>query len=332
MIRKQISMYVKKTVLSLLIIIFVLIGFLQADLLPQRIASVDNENSASVVNIVNVSNSSINGFSDPVKRIEFIAKRLVKHLMSQPGFVFPKNYAVTSAMLYKLETMPVILSYTGEINAWTDGNAIYIASAMFDFSKSDSELAIVLAHEMSHVIKNHKGVRVISATTVAAMSTISDAFISGLGNLVNLGSKLVLLKYDRHQENEADHLALQIINKAQYDMDEAIKIYERLDQDMPTMKNFLNSHPSSRERVVNLKRLATKIKQLQTLPINRQSQVVGRVKNRPSSNEDVTRQQSKTRNVVKPFPQEIEEDRLNNSAKDEDEELEDLLDGYWERE
>ena len=303
-------MSVKKIGLFLLITT-VLIGLQQHYLLVQGNPLAKNANSVSSI-----------GFTDPVRRIESIAQRVVKHLIAQPHFAFPKNYKITSEMLYKLETMPVLLSYTAEINAWTDGDVIYIASAMFDFAKSDSELAIILAHEMAHVIKNHKGIRIISSTTAAAMSTISDAFVAGLGNLVNLGSKLVLLKYDRHQENEADLLALQIINNAQYDMSDAIKIYERLDMNMPTIRNFLNSHPSSKQRVVNLKQLALKIKKLQL-------QVIKGAAGRSSSNKNVTRQQSETKNVAKPFPQKTEDKRTDNSAENKDAELDDLLDGYW---
>jgi Zn-dependent protease with chaperone function len=48
----------------------------------------------------------------------------------------------------------LIVLHSGIVNAWTDGQTIFITTAILDIMKNDNELAMVVAHELAHAI-NH---------------------------------------------------------------------------------------------------------------------------------------------------------------------------------
>lgn len=50
------------------------------------------------------------------------------------------------------EMLPLIVLNSPMVNAWTDGSYIVITKGMLDIIKNDDELAMVLAHEMGHVL------------------------------------------------------------------------------------------------------------------------------------------------------------------------------------
>lgn len=41
------------------------------------------------------------------------------------------------------------------INAWTDGTSVVITTGMLKFTKTDSEIAFILGHELGHVLLGH---------------------------------------------------------------------------------------------------------------------------------------------------------------------------------
>ena len=238
-----------------------------AEITTYKGTSNDNANNNDYIEreIENINTLFSNNSITPAQHVESIAQNLIKHINSNPNFAFPQWYAVPRDILNKLDKIVFLLTSSQEINAWTDSKAVYIATGTFSFVNSDSELALVLAHELAHIIKHHHGKRVIGTFAATTMSSISNVFFSGLGDLVGYGSRFLLLKYDRGQELEADALALQIINKAGYDLDKAIAFHEKIDENMPAIKTFLSTHPSSKERVANLKQLASKIKHSQPI-------------------------------------------------------------------
>ncbi len=50
------------------------------------------------------------------------------------------------------EMPPIFLVSTPEVNAWTDGSSIVVTTALLDFLENENELALIIAHEMSHDI------------------------------------------------------------------------------------------------------------------------------------------------------------------------------------
>ena len=89
----------------------------------------------------------------------------------------------------------VILSNSSDLNAWSDGHHVMVTTAMMQQTRSDDELAFVIAHEMAHNILGH-----------------SDKMDSpGLLALFGFGSSRV-----KHMEMDADSYAVPLMTYAGY--------------------------------------------------------------------------------------------------------------------
>jgi beta-barrel assembly-enhancing protease len=110
-----------------------------------------------------------------------------------------------------------------EANAFSvPGGRIYITTAMLDFAKSESELAAVLGHEISHVDLRHC-VELLQYELAARKIAGDD-----IAGIVRVGYRLVQLGFSEQQEIEADVNGILLAAKAGYDPREAIAIAERL--------------------------------------------------------------------------------------------------------
>lgn len=53
------------------------------------------------------------------------------------------------------DTPHLIIEENGAINAYTDGVKVVLFRGMVDYAKNDDEIALVLAHELAHVMLRH---------------------------------------------------------------------------------------------------------------------------------------------------------------------------------
>jgi predicted Zn-dependent protease len=148
------------------------------------------------------------------------------------------------------------------INAFAlPGGPMFVHTGLLAAIDNESELAGVLAHEMSHVELRHgtgnvtKGNLIQLPTMLGAeMVGKKGGVLGSLGQLgVNLGSQSVLLKYSRGAEQEADLNGAQIMNEVGYDPSQMAAFFQKLEttgsKDNSKMANFLADHPTPGNRV-----------------------------------------------------------------------------------
>ena len=150
------------------------------------------------------------------------------------------------------------------VNAWTDGDGVWITRGMMRFLKSDDELAIVLAHERAHAYRGHMAY--LRAKQAAGLLLEIPAAIFGgqaAGQLVTLLVEAATKKFDRDQEREADLFGLIWVHKAGFDAVLAKNVFRRMAIEMPESieQGFLSSHPTSAERFLSMERIAEALKQ-----------------------------------------------------------------------
>ena len=132
------------------------------------------------------------------------------------------------------------------------GGYIYVTSGMLRRTRNDSELAGILAHEVTHVTLRH-GTNQASKAMLAQMplQILGGRLGGGLvGNLAQLGVSFGLnslfLKYSRSAETQADVGAVQLMRRAGYNPQGLVSF-------MQTLGNrgggFLSDHPSPSNRV-----------------------------------------------------------------------------------
>ncbi len=92
-----------------------------------------------------------------------------------------------------------------------------IDSALVRVLPNDDQLAFVLAHQIAHLTLSHAADRLQGAGTDNAAAIAATGFGLPVG---------LTLPYSRKHESDADRLAVDLMNRAAYDVREAIKVIE----------------------------------------------------------------------------------------------------------
>ena len=155
-----------------------------------------------------------------------------------------------------------------EVNAFASWNGVIgVNTGLILFAENESELAGILAHEISHVTQNHLSRFLIKnnneglilaggilASILAKDINLSNAFLSSsiaatLQNRIN---------YTREHEWEADRFASELIQKTEFNPVGLGTFFKRMIDDNEDYE-FLSTHPISLSRVAdNLSRSKSK--------------------------------------------------------------------------
>jgi beta-barrel assembly-enhancing protease len=152
-----------------------------------------------------------------------------------------------------------------EINAFAGpGGYIGVNSGLILMTEAESELASVMAHEISHVTQRHlfraaEAASRLSIPTVAGMlaaillGTQAPALGQAAIMAIQAGSIQFQINFTRENEEEADRVGMQTLASSQYDPRSMPTFFERLQQstrfygqDIP---EFLRTHPVTTSRI-----------------------------------------------------------------------------------
>jgi len=157
-----------------------------------------------------------------------------------------------------------------EVNAFAlPGGFFYVNSGLILRAQEESELAGVMAHEISHVTARH-GTKNATKGQIAQLATIpllllGPAGLAGYGLYegLNVALPLTFLKFSRDAEREADFLGLQYMYKAGYDPNAYITFFERIQADEKrrpgTIPKVFSTHPPTPERIENAQKEIARI-------------------------------------------------------------------------
>lgn len=150
------------------------------------------------------------------------------------------------------------------LNAWADGQAIYVTSAMLRFAADDDELAVVLAHEISHNAMRHIDAQKTNAGLGALFGAILDVAAATQGvntagqftkDMADAASK----SFSQDFEREADYVGMYLLARAGRPFASAADFWRRMGQESPGSIKFASSHPTTAERYVRLEYATTEI-------------------------------------------------------------------------
>jgi predicted Zn-dependent protease len=151
------------------------------------------------------------------------------------------------------------------INAFAmPGGFIGVHSGLMLAAQSESELAGVMAHEISHVTQRHIARQVFQTRhlSMASMIAMGLALLAARSNSQVAGAAIATteagaisaqLAFSRDFEREADRLGFETLRKAGFDVRGMANFFERLQRSSRLYENnataYLRSHPLSGERM-----------------------------------------------------------------------------------
>ena len=154
-----------------------------------------------------------------------------------------------------------------DVNAWCmPGGKIVVYTGLLPISQNEAALAVVMGHEIAHALAKHGNERMSQATAQqlggvalsVAVANKSPEAQNLLMNAYGIGTTVgALLPFSRKQELEADKYGLIFSAMAGYNPQEAIPLWERMQQAGGGSRppEFLSTHPSEGTRIERLKEL-----------------------------------------------------------------------------
>src|SRR5450432_387860 len=146
------------------------------------------------------------------------------------------------------------------VNAFAlPGGFFYVNSGLVLRAQEESELAGVMANEISHVTARH-GTKNATKGEMMQLATIPLMLLGpagwagyGLYEGLNIAIPLTYLKFSRDSEREADFLGLQYMYKAGYDPNAFVTFFERIQADEKrrpgTIPRVFSTHPPTPDRI-----------------------------------------------------------------------------------
>ena len=146
------------------------------------------------------------------------------------------------------------------------GGKIVVYEGILPVCQNEAGLAVVMSHEVAHVLARHGGERMSQTAAVNVVQTgvgyalrnkeqvAKDLWMRAYGAGTNYG---FLLPYSRKHESEADHIGVMLMAKAGYDPAEAPRFWTRFASAGKSSKppEFLSTHPADARRASDLEKL-----------------------------------------------------------------------------
>jgi len=153
-----------------------------------------------------------------------------------------------------------------QLNAFaTPGGNVFVTRGLLERMKSEAELAGVLAHEISHVLRKHhlKAIQK-GAQTALAGEALQQALANRGGananreKLISLGSEVLTRGLDKGDELEADRLGVAIAARGGYDaygLPAVLQTLQAMNPQDSGLALMFKTHPAPAERLDALEKL-----------------------------------------------------------------------------
>lgn len=150
-----------------------------------------------------------------------------------------------------------------EINAFSGpGGHIYVTTALVDLA-NDDELASVLSHEVSHVVARHSLKTIQQSQNLRGLAELVGSVTGIVGNTAQefgtaaatIAASGLLAVHNREEEREADFLGLHALNKAGFNSQGMVTMFQKIqkvgERDSSLLNAIFADHPAVDERIEN---------------------------------------------------------------------------------
>lgn len=175
-----------------------------------------------------------------------------------------------------------------DVNAFAlPGGKVGVYTGLLQLAESDAELAIVMGHEIGHVIARHGAERMSEAMVINGVGALGSAVVDAktenaeikqlfeltYGGVTTLGR---VLPHSRGNESEADRMGAVYAARAGYDPRASITFWQKMVAQKQAAEKgggsggglgaLLSTHPADEKRIADLKALMP-----QVLPVYEQN-------------------------------------------------------------
>jgi predicted Zn-dependent protease len=149
------------------------------------------------------------------------------------------------------------------VNAFAlPGGKLGIYTGIFPIAQTEGGLAIIMGHELGHVIARHGAERLsqqLGAQLLGSALSVglqTSPYANGIMAAYGLAAQVgVLLPYSRLQEAEADRIGLVLAARAGYDPQAATGVWQRMAKlSGRRPPAFLATHPTPESRIDDIKK------------------------------------------------------------------------------
>ncbi len=157
--------------------------------------------------------------------------------------------------------MPAVLLRDDTVNAYADGERIYVTTGMLRFLESDDELALILAHEMAHNARGHIEAKRTNILLGSILGGVLDGVAGGGSTAFSeLFGDLGAAAYSQEFEAEADYVGVYFAGRAGFDVSGAAWFWRRLSAEHPEGIHLAGStHPANAVRFALVQRASEEL-------------------------------------------------------------------------
>ena len=180
----------------------------------------------------------------------------VRLTLQRDGIKKTAAVPLTLACAFNIE-----LGNSDNVNSYADGRRVLITRGMMQFAQTDEELAYVIAKEMAHNALGHAS----QQRMIATVGGVIDNLLRMQPDSVALAGTSGIRPYPQALDTEADTVALYMLARAGYNIDNAWPFWRRLSEQYPvTVHNgYTALHPAVAQRLENISQVVQVIKQKQ---------------------------------------------------------------------
>jgi predicted Zn-dependent protease len=161
------------------------------------------------------------------------------------------------------------------VNAFAlPGGYVYVTRGLLSHVQNEAQLAVVLGHEVAHVIARHSSQQArraqigqigLLAGAVLGQAVLGDK-VGDMGGLLNMGGQaleLFMMRYSREAEHESDNLGVGYAKRAGYAAGESAKFFHSLQRisasEGKAVPSWQSTHPDPGDRANRVQEIAAKI-------------------------------------------------------------------------